>query len=267
MTLKFLGILHQQKILLPRFIKFPQTTTELDTAATEFEEILGYPMCIGALDGSHIPICPPKEEATDHYCYKGIYSMVLFAVVDAQYRFTYIRVGSAGRNCDSYIFQRSILYKILQSNFFDRVTKQMGNTIVPICLIGDSAFPLRRHLMKPYADHRGLTAVQAYYNRVLSGARRVVENTFGRTKARFRVMYKRMEGKLRGLREKITACCVLNNVCEYFRDMPNESWKRELSDFEQNDSAAMEEATSEDGDNGPGKDLRDAIAEFLYNNQ
>lgn len=33
-------------------------------------------------DGCHIEVCPPKNEATDYYNFKGWYSVVLFAAVD-----------------------------------------------------------------------------------------------------------------------------------------------------------------------------------------
>lgn len=52
------------------------------------------------------------------------------------------------------------------------------------------------------------------FNYQLSKARRVVENAFGRLKAGFRFIMKRMECNLDNVQLVIRTCCVLNNVCE-----------------------------------------------------
>ncbi|XP_058987630.1 uncharacterized protein LOC131806851 [Musca domestica] len=54
---------------------------KIDENVKEFEA-MGFPQCFGALDGCHIEVKPPKNEAYDHYNYKGWYSMVLLALVD-----------------------------------------------------------------------------------------------------------------------------------------------------------------------------------------
>ena len=253
------------QILEPEFVKFPHNAQELKTASDEFETLLGYPMCIGDMDGSHIPICSPKDLATNYVCYKSFTSMVLFAVCDARYRFTYLNVGSPGRNGDSFILQGSSLYEILQSNFLDSVTRQMGDVTVPLCIMGDSAFPLRRHIMKPFAEYKGLNEIESYFNRKFCAARRVIENAFGRTKARWRIMYKKMEGSIDKMTRIIRACCILNNVCEYFNDTTVNEWICAARQAEENAASNRhKKRVCVDGDNGPGKDLRLAIARYLY---
>ncbi|KAL3194663.1 hypothetical protein MRX96_046009 [Rhipicephalus microplus] len=70
----------------------------------KFEAVTGFHQGVGALDGCHFPISPPKEHATDYYNYKGWYSIILLALVDHRYRFRYINVGAPGRCHDSHVF-------------------------------------------------------------------------------------------------------------------------------------------------------------------
>nr|XP_047146297.1 putative nuclease HARBI1 [Hydra vulgaris] len=133
-------------ILLPKYVKFPLSVENINKHSRDFEAILGFPQCVGAVDGCHILISAPNDQAISYYNYKGWYSIVLFAVVDCRYRFIYTSVRSPGRNNDSYILQNSSLKAILESNLFDKYCKELGDSLVPLCLIGDLAFPITRHL-------------------------------------------------------------------------------------------------------------------------
>ena len=61
--------------------------------------------CIGSIDGKHVKLKQPPNSSTLFYKYKTYFSIVLMAVVDADYRFTYIDVGDYGSNSDSAIFR------------------------------------------------------------------------------------------------------------------------------------------------------------------
>ncbi|XP_012563140.1 uncharacterized protein LOC105847865 [Hydra vulgaris] len=69
-------------ILLPKYVKFPLSVEILNKHSIDFEAILGFPQCFGAVDGCHIPISALKDQAISYYNYKAWYSIVLFAVVD-----------------------------------------------------------------------------------------------------------------------------------------------------------------------------------------
>lgn len=90
--------------LEPRFVRFPKVD-QLEDHMQRFTAVTGFPQGVGALDGCHIEICPPKEYAADYHNYKGWYSMILLAVVDHNYKFLYANVGSPGRNHDSAVFR------------------------------------------------------------------------------------------------------------------------------------------------------------------
>ena len=72
-------------------------------------------------------------------------------------------------------------------NWIDKI----GDTDVPIVILGDSAYPLLSWLMKPFPHKGALTQGQKKYNYKLSSA--VSENAFGRLKARWQCLSKRID--------------------------------------------------------------------------
>ncbi|XP_049522640.1 putative nuclease HARBI1 [Dermacentor silvarum] len=192
----------------------------------EFFAVTGFPQAVGALDGCHFPVSPPKEHATDYYNYKGWYSIILLALVDHRYRFRYIRVGSPGRCHDASVYADSELKNLVESAHFKTPHAIIEGTSVAPVILCDQAFPLTQNLMKPYANPQDGTPQQVFnYN--LSRTRRIVENAFGRMKARFRFVAKRTECRLPNSRKAIRACCILHNICEEFRDNVEQPWEQE----------------------------------------
>jgi len=81
-------------------------------------------------------------------------------------------------------------------------------------MIGDSAYPLQSWLMKSFQHNSDLTTQQRTFNYRISRARIVVENTFGRLKARWRRLMKRNDMFAHNIPQVIAAACVLHNICE-----------------------------------------------------
>ena len=81
--------------LLKIYISFP-TGESLNTLINGFEHKWGFPQCVGAIDGCHVPISAPLMNHTDYYNRKGWYSMIIQAIVDHDYIFRDICVGWPG---------------------------------------------------------------------------------------------------------------------------------------------------------------------------
>ena len=100
------------------------------------------------------------------------------ALVDANYKFTIIDVGQYGSNADGGVFQRSEMGR----RFFNRELnipepKLLPNApeigLLPHCIVGDEAFPLRIDLMRPYprrSHNENLPEDKAIFNYQLSRA-------------------------------------------------------------------------------------------------
>ncbi|KAH9359500.1 hypothetical protein HPB48_012199 [Haemaphysalis longicornis] len=84
----------------------------------EFAAVCDFPNAVGAMDGCHFPVSPPKEHASDYITYKGWHSMILLAFLDHRYRFRFVNVGSPCRCHDAYVDQRSQLGTTVEGPLF-----------------------------------------------------------------------------------------------------------------------------------------------------
>lgn len=149
-----------------------------------------FPNCCGALDGKHVVIEKPPKTGSLFYNYKHQHSIVLLALVDANYRFITVDVGAYGRNSDEGIFKSSAIGKMLYGNklnFPSEKALPKTQTVLPHVIEADAAFPLRNNLMRPYPEgDLGNNEPKRVYNYRHSRARRVVENAFGLLTKKFK---------------------------------------------------------------------------------
>lgn len=71
------------KVLHPEFVKMPAKEEEWRAISREYELLWNFPHCIGAIDGKHIIMQPPRNSGSSFFNYKGTHSVVLLAVCDA----------------------------------------------------------------------------------------------------------------------------------------------------------------------------------------
>lgn len=198
------------KVLEPRVMTFPSTQEEWELVAHKFETLWNFPHCMGTLDGKHINFRPPRKDGSMYRNYKGKDSIVLLALVDAEYRFLFVDIGRNGRMHDSAVFRESPLGIKMNDgtlNFPVPCEVPGFNHKLPYVIVADDAFALKPNLLKPYPD-RGLTVEKTVFNYRLSRARRTVENAFGILANRWRVLLSTITLSVEKV-ETITYACVL----------------------------------------------------------
>lgn len=127
------------KILQPLHMPVPTSDT-FRKIAEEYFNVWNFPNCLGAIDGKHIRINCPAHSGTMYFNYKHFYSIVLQAVVDANYRFTIIDVGGYGKQSDGGTFRSSDMYELLKNKQLNIPLNEYlpsTNTLVPFVFIGD----------------------------------------------------------------------------------------------------------------------------------
>ena len=190
------------------------TQQQWESIAMGFEKTANFPNCIGAVDGKHIRLICPSSSGSMFYNYKDHYSIVLLAIADSKYRFVYVNIGSFGKDCDSAIFKRCGLWKSIETDRHqlpnEKCLPGTERPKVPYVIVGDEAFALHKHLLRPYGGSN-LTVEKRIFNYRLSRARRYVECTFGILSNKWRIFHRPINVEPDFAVEIVKACIILHN--------------------------------------------------------
>ena len=195
-------------------IACPTTPEEWMTIADQFALRWNFYHCLGALDGKHIAIKCPKGGGSMYFNYKKFHSIVLMALVDADYRFIWLDIGANGCASDAQIFQTSELRECIENGtigFPQADSLPNDDQLTSYFIIGDDAFPLREWMLKPFS-RRNMTIDERIFNYRLSRARRVSENAFGIMANRMRCLLGTLEQNPQTVESIVSACCCLHNL-------------------------------------------------------
>ena len=200
--------------LVEEFMAVP-TAEEWRVVAERFEERWNFPLCCGAIDGKHVVLKAPANSGSQFFNYKGTFSIVLLAVVDADYCFRVIDVGGYGRTSDGGILANSTFGQALHAGDLqlpaDRALPGAEHRgPLPHVFVADEAFPLRTNLMRPFPG-RVLPPERRVFNYRLSRARLVVEDAFGILSSQWRIYRRVIEDHPELAERCIKATCVLHN--------------------------------------------------------
>ena len=161
----------------------------------QFMEKWNFQHTCGARHGKHVACKAHPNSGSVYYNYKGFYSTVLVALVDADCKFLRADAGSPGASSDVQSYNESELKEMAEDGPIgfpapDPLPNDYKD--VPYFFVVDDAFGLRKHIMKPYTL-RGLTDEERISNYKLSRTRRVVENVFGILANHFQILLTTMQ--------------------------------------------------------------------------
>lgn len=199
------------------YIRWP---SDMIPTAKEFAKRYNFPHCCGAIDGKHVRIQKPPHSSSLYWNYKGYFSIVLLGVCDADCNFIYADIGAYGSQSDQSVFQYSTLGRAMSKNMIKWPSEQnLPNSNVPFgyFIVGDEAFPLSQHLLRPY-PRNNLDAGKQHFNKKLSASRATIERSFGILVTRFRIFKREINALPKNVEKIVKACITLHNFIQKTQD-------------------------------------------------
>ena len=197
------------------FVRWPRGEA-LHKTEIMFEAKSGIPGVIGSMDTLNILIKPPMINKLNYCDNKNNYSIVLQAVVDAEYKFTDIYCGDPGSLNNNHVLKRSALYT---------ATTESPAESFPsgTFLLAGLAYESNQWIVAPYKGE--LTAKQEYFNSLHSATHNVVQTTFQMMKKRFkRLKCLKTSNNVSFIVNIIASACILHNICtmrnDFYEDPP-----------------------------------------------
>lgn len=192
----------------------PSTPDQWLAVAEGFHQSWNLPHTCGAIDGKHVALrCPPRG-GSYYYNYKGYHSIVLLAIVDANYKFLWVDIGANGASSDAQIFNDTELKEVIEAGRLGLPPDEPlphDDRPMPYFFIGDDAFALKTWMMKPFS-RRNLTDEERIFNYRLSRPRRVVENAFGILANRFGCLLRTLPQSPAVVVKIVMAAVCLHNI-------------------------------------------------------
>lgn len=249
----------------PKYISLPRNEDEMRAKVSEFETKFGMIQAFGCIDGTHVPIICPGVNSQDYYSYKGFYSLNVQAVCDYRGQFLDVECRWPGSVHDAKVFANSNVNKKLRNGTLPGTYRSVipGCRSIPNYLIGDPAYPLLPFCLKEYDSCQNNE--QVVFNNMLRSARNPIECAFGRLKARWRVLTRKMDLKITAVPTVVYACFVLHNFCEKNKRYVDEDLVQEQIRSAMNNSGDRDEASDPvySVDSGEGVVVRDLLTKYV----
>ncbi|CAB5115130.1 unnamed protein product [Rhizophagus irregularis] len=215
-----------------RFVKWP-TSEERKKVNEGFENLGGLKNVIGAVDGTYIPMRnAPNKDPEVYFTRKKRYAIHCQGIVNDRGIFTSFDVGWPGSVHDARVYRNSSFYKdyshLIQDDDY---------------LLGDSAYPISPFLIPPFKDPS--SRKHKKFNQFHSRHRVVIENAFGRLKARFRTL-KDLDIKTVKMGVLFTCCAI---ILHNFLEMNMDIWEGDFNDnIEEDDNDENDNYTLRNND-------------------
>lgn len=204
--------------LRPEYVRMPETDQERKETAKEFYSIAKFPLCIGAIDCTHIRIrSPGGNNAETHRNRKGWFSINVQTVSDAKLRIRSIVARWPGSAHDALIFRNSTLKGKFEN-------KEFGEYV----LVGDSGYAVSNYLLTPLREPT--TPAEDLYNESLIFTRNPVERSYGVWKRRFPILSLGINIDLKTAMIAVVATAVLHNIaCHFGSSIPRVTAEEEYA--------------------------------------
>lgn len=207
------------KVLVPLYLPAPTTKTWRESAQINWAKCQ-VPLCVGFIDGKHIKCWNFANYGSQIFNYKKEFSLVLLGVCDANCRFLAVDIGQHGSVSDGGTLKCSEFGRRL----FAGQLKLPATSVLPgtnwpfeYYFIGDEAFPLSKHIQRPYGG-KFLSLAKRIYNARISRGRSSIERAFGILCARWRILLNRIQGSEKTVEGITQACEVLHNFILHKRN-------------------------------------------------
>ena len=198
----------------PKYLHLPRNREEMVKKVSEFELKFGMIQAFGCIDGTHIPVKRPLRDSQDYFNYKQFFSLNVQAVCDSKGQFMDVECRWPGSVHDAKVFSNSGINAKLNGGNLPKVynTVLPGYEAVPNYLIGDPAYPLTPFCLKEFQSCT--SNEQVIFNNMFRSARNQIECAFGRLKARWQFLTRKVDFKFDMVPTMIYACFVLHNYCD-----------------------------------------------------
>lgn len=190
------------------FSQCPQTEEEWIRISTIFERTTRFPSCLGAACARHIELRKASKADSDYLNERRRPSVLLSAVVDANYEFLVADTCPCGHlSADNP--PNSILERKLRST---KLPCQPNPDKLPYVFVADECFKLQENFMVPYravTDKGG--EANKLFNRQLVRANQRAAKTLAIMAWRFGVLQTPVNLEAKKVQTIVKACCYLHN--------------------------------------------------------
>ncbi|XP_052122515.1 putative nuclease HARBI1 isoform X2 [Frankliniella occidentalis] len=193
--------------ILTTFVRFPATHIER-AASIEVSSRLGLPGVLGLIDGTLVPIFPPRRPNQHYYNRKRFTSLNVMIVCDTNLKILTLDARYPGSSHDAWVYQNNPIRAAMQ-----RANQEEDRHC---WLLGDSGYPLEPWLMTPLPDApRGTPEYN--YTKVHCQCRNPVERCIGVLKSRWRCLFLPIHYSPVKSGRIVNACAVLHNLMTSLR--------------------------------------------------
>lgn len=212
-TLIVASALAEANKLYGRYVAIP-TGDRIARIISQFQQITNVSNMCGAIDGTHIKLYFKPDKWHNPSAYQSPqkpHSILLQAVCDANKLFWDVCCMAPGGAHDAAHFIASNLYQNIKDGLsLQEPLLALENKEVTPYMVGDSAYPIRPFLIKPFDTD---DALRRAFDEQLRKGSACIDGAFAILKTRWKIL-KGMNVHLMHAPRIAVACCVLHNICQ-----------------------------------------------------